>query len=126
MRRCSRTSRLALSIKWDIIIIIRKDSCFHLQSRRSFSRAVHSPLEAITFSMVADGGPAEQGAIPILMQDTLTNVSHIGRDRSHRAQSVMKGLFSGLNDMCQNLLSVFTVGEKSFSRMLKTSGGKKS
>ena len=71
---------------------------------------------------MADGGPSEQGAIPILTAEVLKNVNMVSRDRAHRAQSVMKGVYAGLNDLCEQFLAAFTTGEKSLARMLKTRG----
>ena len=85
-------------------------------------RVVDGPGQEIITSVVCDGGPSEQAAIPILQQELLPNVTLVTRDRAHRTRSMMKGIFNTLNDLCSGLLGIFTTDDQSLARMLKTPG----
>ncbi|CAE7948966.1 unnamed protein product [Symbiodinium sp. KB8] len=77
-------------------------------------------VQSVVFSVLADGGPTEQSALPYLVEE-FPNVSLSWRDRCHRTRSVMKSIWQPLNDRCGGLLGLLVTDEKSFARMVRTS-----
>ena len=80
---------------------------------------------------VADGGPAEQGALyecspsapaaEFRVSPTFPNLMEITRDRAHKLRSVQKGVWSHLAKDLNTFMDELVSGEHSLAKMLNDS-----